>query len=75
MGCEHILNQTEPDFFDKLKELAKKLRATVCFEAIAGNFTGQLMAKLPFRSRCILYGCLSEQPVGDIEPLTMIGLD
>lgn len=73
MGAEHILNSSEPDFFDKLAELAKKLKATVCLEAIGGSFTGQLMSKLPFGTKCILYGCLSEQDVSDIEALVLIG--
>ena len=73
MECEHILNSTEPDFLEKLGELAKKLRATVCFEAIAGEMTGQIMSKMPFNSRCILYGCLSEENVCGIEPLLLIG--
>ncbi len=31
------------------------------------------MSKLPFGSKCILYGCLSEQDVSDIDALVMIG--
>eukprot|EP00347_Sterkiella_histriomuscorum_P000957 403373881 len=73
MGAEHILNQTDPDFLDQLQELAKKLKATVCYEAIAGNFTGQLMSRLPYGSKCILYGTLSEQDIGDIDALVLIG--
>lgn len=38
--AEYILNSSEPDFEEKLGELAKKLRATVCLEAIAGTTTG-----------------------------------
>lgn len=67
------MNSSEPDFLEKLTELAKKLKATVCFESVAGNLTGQIMSKMPFNSKCILYGCLSEQPVGDIEALVLIG--
>lgn len=40
MGCEYILNSSDPDFFENFGELAKKMKATVCFEAIAGSFTG-----------------------------------
>jgi NADPH:quinone reductase len=63
LGAEHVLNSTHPDFEDKLFELTKKLRATVCFEAIGGSMTGLIMSKLPSNSTCILYGALSEQPV------------
>lgn len=40
LKCEHVLNSLEPDFLEKLGELAKKLRATVCFDAVAGELTG-----------------------------------
>lgn len=40
LGAEHVLNSSEPDFNKKMTELAKKLRATVCLEAIGGKFTG-----------------------------------
>ncbi len=49
------------------------MRATVCFEAIGGKTTGQLMSKMPSGSTCILYGLLSEQNIGDIDPLLLIG--
>jgi NADPH:quinone reductase len=35
-GANHILNSTEPDFEERLKELATKLNSTVCFDAIGG---------------------------------------
>jgi len=60
LGAEHVLNSSEPDFFEKLQELAKRLRATVCLEAIGGKFTGQVMQRMPSGSICILYGLLSE---------------
>ncbi len=40
MGCEYILNSSDPNFFEEFGELVKKMKATVCFEAIAGPFTG-----------------------------------
>lgn len=40
LGAEHILNSSDEGFLDTLQELTKKLRATVCFEAIAGSMTG-----------------------------------
>jgi len=73
LGAENILNSTDADFPQKLQELAKQLRATVCLEAIGGKMTGQIMSKMPSNSTAIVYGCLSEQPVGDIDPLLLIG--
>ncbi len=73
LGAEHVLNSSDADFFEKLQDLAKKLRATVCLEAIGGKFTGQVMSRMPSGSTCILYGLLSEQAIGDIDPLLLIG--
>ena len=75
MGEEYILNSSDPDFLDKLSDLAKSLKATVCLEAVAGNLTGQIMSKMPSKSVTILYGLLSEQPIGAIDPLILIGRD
>lgn len=73
MGCKYILNSSDADFDEKLRDLAHELNATVCFEAIAGSFTGRIFKLMPVNSRCILYGCLSEQPVSDIDPMIFIG--
>jgi NADPH:quinone reductase-like Zn-dependent oxidoreductase len=73
LGAEHVLNSTDADFLDKLRDLSKQLRATVCLEAIGGKFTGTVMSCMPASSTCILYGLLSEQAIGDIDPLLLIG--
>ena len=73
LGAEHVLNSTDADFLDKLRDLSKQLRATVCLEAIGGKFTGTVMSCMPAGSTCILYGLLSEQAIGDIDPLLLIG--
>jgi NADPH:quinone reductase-like Zn-dependent oxidoreductase len=73
LGAEHILNSSDADFLTQLGNLAKKLRATVCFECIGGKITGQIMSIMPSNSVCIVYGLLSEQPIGDLNPLLLIG--
>jgi NADPH:quinone reductase-like Zn-dependent oxidoreductase len=73
LGAEYILNSTDAGFEERLAELAKQLRATVCFEAVAGKMTGQVLSRMPSNSVCIIYGLLSEQPIGDIDPLLLIG--
>ena len=59
LKAEHVLNSNDPDFLDKLGELAKTLRATVCFDAVAGKLTGQIMSKMPSGSVIINFGRLS----------------
>ena len=73
LGAEHVLNSSEEGFEEKLRELSKRLRATVCFEAIGGKFTGVVMSCMPSNSICMLYGLLSEQAIGDVDPLLLIG--
>ena len=72
-GAQYVLNSSSETFFDEIRELAKELKAKSCIECVGGKFTARLMECLPSRSRVIFYGCLSEQPVEDISPLTLIG--
>ena len=43
LGAEYILNSTSETFTADLTELAKKLEATVFFDAVAGDITGQVL--------------------------------
>ena len=63
MGAEHVLNSSEPDFDKELSKLVKRLNATVCFEAISGTATGQIMKAMPPKSISIVYGLLSEEKI------------
>jgi NADPH:quinone reductase len=60
LGAEHVINSSLPGWDDSLRDLSKKLRASVCFEAIGGKFTGVVMGCMPANSICMLYGLLSE---------------
>ena len=72
-GCEYVLNSTSDNFFAELAALAKEKKATALIECIAGDTTGQLLECLPSRSTCIMYGGMSEEPMGAIDPLLLIG--
>ena len=73
MGAEHVLNSSEPDFDKELSKLVKRLNATVCFEAISGTATGQIMKAMPPKSISIVYGLLSEEKIEGIDPLLLVG--
>ena len=60
MGAEHVLNSSEPGFDEALSKLARRLNATVCFEAICGSTTSQIMKAMPPKSIILVYGLLSE---------------
>jgi NADPH:quinone reductase-like Zn-dependent oxidoreductase len=72
LGAEHVLNSSSDGFVNELKTLSKRLRATAAFEAIAGDMTGLLMNAMPRGSAVHLYGALSEEPCGRIDPVEII---
>jgi NADPH:quinone reductase-like Zn-dependent oxidoreductase len=71
-GAEHVLDSSSNDFVLQLKSLSKQLKATVAFEAIGGDMTGMLINVMPRGSAVYLYGALSEEPCGRIDPVELI---
>jgi NADPH:quinone reductase len=72
LGAQHVLNSSADGFVDELKAISKKLKATAAFEAIAGDMTGVLINAMPRGSAVYLYGALSEEPCGSIDPIEVI---
>ncbi len=62
MGAEHVLVSTEAGFDEALRELCRRLRATLILDAITGEFTQVLVKAAPKRSTILLYSALSGQP-------------
>jgi NADPH:quinone reductase-like Zn-dependent oxidoreductase len=58
-GAEHVLDSSAEGFDERLKELCRRLRATVAFDAVAGELTGQLLSAMPDGGTAIVYGGLS----------------
>lgn len=50
IGGDYVLNSTDADFEEKLKDLAAKENATVAFEPIGGDFTLKILRALPHGS-------------------------
>jgi NADPH:quinone reductase len=59
MGAEHVLNSSAADFDAALRDLCRKLGATIGFDAVAGETTLRVMQAQPPRSRMLVYGGLS----------------
>jgi NADPH:quinone reductase len=59
LGAEHVLNNRDPDFGDRLRALVLQLRATLILDPVGGEQTQQLLAAAPSGSTVVLYGSLS----------------
>jgi NADPH:quinone reductase-like Zn-dependent oxidoreductase len=71
-GARYVLNSSSDGFPDQLKSLCDQLKATIAFEAVAGDMTGTILNRMPSGSTVYLYGALSEEPCGSIDPVELI---
>ena len=72
LGGKYVLNQNSEGFEDSLKELAEKLGARCCWEAIGGEMTGRILNLMPSHSVVYVYGSLSNQPVSGVAALALM---
>lgn len=63
VGAEYILNSETSNFERQLRILSKELNATVCLDAVAGELTSKVLSAMPYGSRAIVYGGLSEKEI------------
>jgi NADPH:quinone reductase len=75
LGATHVLNLSHEGFTAELKALSNRLLATAAFEAIAGDMTGTVINAMPPRSTAYVYGGLSEEACGNIDPIGLIFLE
>ena len=71
LGAEHILVSTDGDFDAQLAARCRDLGATIAFDAVAGDTTGQLVRALPRGGEVVIYGALSGAPCGAIDPMAL----
>ena len=72
LGAESVLNSEADNFEDQLREECQRLNATIAFEAVSGEMTGQIFNAMPERSTILVYGVLSYAPCGGIDGGEMI---
>jgi len=70
-GAENIVNSSDSDFDEQLKELAHKLNAAVIFDCVGGKMVQQLIDAAPKESKLFIYGQLSSNDC-EIQPGTLI---
>lgn len=72
LGAEHVLNSSEDGFPEQLRLACTRLGATIAFEAIGGEMTGTIINLMPPGSTAYVYGALSGDPCGNIDPIALI---
>jgi len=75
LDASHVLNSSREGFAGEFKLLCDRLHATAAFEAIAGDMTGTIVNAMPRGSTVYVYGGLSEQACGNIDPIGLIFLN
>jgi NADPH:quinone reductase-like Zn-dependent oxidoreductase len=59
LGGEHILNSSAPDFYDQLRVLTHRLKATLILDPVGGEQSRRLLDAAPDGSTLLTYGSLS----------------
>lgn len=62
IGAEHVLNSNSPNFTKDLFKICKKLNVTYAIDAVAGETAQTVFECLPYGSKLVCYGALSEKP-------------
>lgn len=47
VGAKYVLNSSDENFDQQLKELTQKLGTKYCFDAIGGEFSGRVLKNMP----------------------------
>ena len=75
LGAEHVVVTSGDDkskWLSEIKTLTEKLNITAVADAVGGELSGDLLSILPQGGTTYVYGVLSKQPVGNIDPLDLI---
>ncbi|MCB0805461.1 MAG: zinc-binding dehydrogenase, partial [Bacteroidales bacterium] len=71
-GEKYAFNSNDDNFDSLLQEASIELKPTLAFDAVAGDQTGQLLNAMPEGAEVVVYGGLSDQPSGNINPMGLI---
>lgn len=72
LGAEHVLDSSGPSFAATLREVARRLRATLVLDAVGGPQTQVLVDAAPPGSTLVAYAALSGE-ASVFNPRTLIG--
>ncbi len=71
-GETEVLNSTDKNFEENLKNKAQELEADICFDAVGGEQSGIILNAMPPNSELIVYGGLSAADLSNIDTLGII---
>lgn len=71
LGMRHLLNSSDPDFPQQLKEICDKLSIRLAYDAVGGELTQQLAAALQPGAIIKVYGALAMQAAA-VNPADLI---
>lgn len=66
-GANHILNSNDGEYVEKLTELASRLQAKICYDAIGGDATGVILKCMPKFSTLYIYGGLAGENIKNVD--------
>jgi len=70
LGADIVINSSDPEFEQRLKEICHQKNARLAFDPIAGEFTSQLLNAMPHGSKVTVFGGLSgKHPLVTIDQL------
>jgi NADPH:quinone reductase len=72
LGAKHVLNSAREGFEIELKTICQRLNATAAFEAVAGEMSGTVLNAMPSGSTAYVYGALSQEACGKIDPIGLV---
>ncbi|CAG9318701.1 unnamed protein product [Blepharisma stoltei] len=72
LNAEYIINVSQQGWIDRAKELARSIKATIAFDSVGGDFTGELLEILDEPGILYVFGALSLQPCR-IKPSALLG--
>jgi NADPH:quinone reductase-like Zn-dependent oxidoreductase len=75
LGADHVLNSSDESFSDQFQSACSSANATAAFEAVAGDMSGTVINLMPPGSTAYVYGALSEEACGNIDPIELIFRD
>jgi NADPH:quinone reductase-like Zn-dependent oxidoreductase len=71
LGAEYVLSSEEADFEARLRDLCHRLRATIGFDAVAGELSLKVLRAQPPGAHLLVYGALSLTPC-QADPASLI---